>query len=59
MPYTRFMQDANLTIRIPSDLKARLQERADVESRTVTQIVVKALQTASNRWATATTKKEA
>ena len=46
------MQDA-LNIRIDSDLKARLQARAEFEDRTLTQIVVKALTIQANRWATA------
>ena len=44
------MQDANLTIRIPSDLKAQLQSRADAQERTLTQIVVKALSVAARKW---------
>jgi predicted transcriptional regulator len=46
------MQDA-LNIRIDPELKARLQERAVLEDRTLTQIVVKALTQATTRWATA------
>lgn len=51
------MQDDRLTIRLASDLKAKLAARADFESRSITEIVVKALTVAANRWATA--KKEA
>jgi predicted transcriptional regulator len=46
------MQEA-LNIRIDPELKARLQERAVLEDRTLTQIVVKALTIQANRWATA------
>jgi predicted transcriptional regulator len=50
------MQDA-LNIRIDSDLKARLQARAEFEDRTLTQIVVKALTIQTNRWNQPTGKK--
>lgn len=46
------MQDANLTIRIASDLKAKLQSRARLEERSITEIVVRALSQAAARWAT-------
>ena len=55
--YRRLMQEA-LNIRIDSDLKAALIERAEQESRpgrkvTVTEILTRLIVQASNRWATA------
>ena len=54
--FSMCMQDA-LNIRIDSDLKARLQARAEFEDRTLTQIVVKALTIQTNRWNQPTGKK--
>ena len=54
--YSRFMQEA-LNIRIDPELKARLQERAVLEDRTLTQIVIKALTQAATRWNQPTGKK--
>lgn len=44
------MQDDRLTIRIGSALKAKLQARATLEERSVTEIVVRSLSQSAARW---------
>ncbi len=50
------MQDVNLTIRMTSELKARLKARADAEKRTISQVVNLALEQAAQRWSVAAVK---
>jgi hypothetical protein len=50
MCYNLPMQDESLTIRIDSELKARLKERSVVEKRSVAYLVVRAIEAASKKW---------
>jgi hypothetical protein len=52
------MQDANLTIRLPQPLKDKFKDRAALEDRSISEIVVRVMSQAATRW-TPTGKKEA
>jgi hypothetical protein len=50
-----FMQDAQLTVRLPADLKDQIQERAAAESKrgtrvTMANVVVRTMAQAAKRW---------
>ena len=50
MAYNRHMPDDRLHIRIGSALKRLFEERAEHERRSLTELVVRAMEQAAKRW---------